>query len=149
MDKLESERDLGLCFHRSAALCFDLPHSLLVVGTLAGVTEADNAPEWASREPFIHCWVEWSGKVFAPTTIEHFGRLQAMDKTGYYNINGATNISRIPRSKLLQIFKREPRLLLELQLGLAPEKVGLLVDSICKAAKVAVRYNKDGGVLPA
>lgn len=146
---LEPNPGNGLCFHLSAALCYDLPKSKLVIGVFNPNIEAVKAEGGETDGlPFYHCWVEYYGNVLAPTTIERVGRLQPMERTGYYNINGVSKFSIIPRSKLFDIFKRKPELLQQLKFGLQPRKDGLLVDNLMKAAKLSFIVNETGGVVP-
>jgi hypothetical protein len=139
----------GLCVHRSAALCYDLPGSQLVFGTFTAATsEQREAMPEASDCAFIHAWVEYKGRVYAPTTIEHFGGLVGMDKVGYYKVNGAHNMRRMTRRHLVALFRLTPELLEQLQFGIMPARHGLLVDTLLKAAKVSYRVSADGGLVP-
>jgi hypothetical protein len=143
---LEGNASNGLCFHRSAALCYDLPKSMVVIGVFqpSGLDEPD-----ASLIPFYHCWVEYCGRVLAPTTIERFnGELVPMDRNGYYNINGVTKVKRIARSQLLYIFQHTPELLNQLRHGIMPTREGLLVDKLMKAAKLRYQLSETNGVIP-
>lgn len=81
----------GLCFHRSIALLYDWKDSELVVGKFRAATpEEQKTTPNASKVPFIHCWAERNGEVYAPSTIEaQGGLLRPMNREGYYKLNGA------------------------------------------------------------
>jgi hypothetical protein len=97
----------GMCFHRTVGLVLDVPRAQLCVGVFRAATAeelADN-PHF-SHTPFIHCWAEISNKIYAPTTIEATGgRLVGFNKDEYYERNGAKNIVRMSRARLLQLSK--------------------------------------------
>lgn len=98
----------NMCFHRSVAFVLDVPGSSLFVGTFRAATPEERLehPEY-SAVPFIHCWAEFQGNIYAPTTIEMMeGVLAPMNKLLYLAMNGAENIKRLPRSKVQQLADR-------------------------------------------
>lgn len=138
----------GLCFHRSAALCHDLPHSMVVVGTLDGEPQTPaNAPLCIAREQFLHCWVEYQGQVIAPTLIELHGGLNALDRYEYYSTNGVRDVRRIARGRLMSMFKRNPDFIQHLR-GLVSVTNRSFAKTLLNLAKVPYRV-ENGGVYPA
>ena len=137
----------GLCIHRSAAFVLDMPGSVLCFGTFRAATPEEIARDpRSSREPFIHCWAEYQGAVYAPTTIEAAGGLRAIDPALYYQVNGATNIKRLSRPDLLKI-AREIGLSAHLRRG-KPARVsvgGALLDAV----GIEYRIGLEGGLVPA
>ncbi len=139
---------MGLCFHWSTALCLDIAGSEIVIGTLAGATveEAIANPN-ATFDPFLHAWVEYHGRVFAPTTIKVFGGLSPMNRAEYYATNGIADTLRLSQSQLLEAFKG---------LGLvahltrrAPLRKGVrFVPRLLAKAGVAWMDDGAGGVVP-
>lgn len=97
MSALDAEH--GLCFHYSAALCLDLANSYVMLGTFRAATDEERKTiPGASPVPFIHCWVELSGLVLAPTLIRAMGgQLIPIERDRYYAANAATNVHAIPR----------------------------------------------------
>ena len=149
VELLEPDHDNGLCFHRSAALCYDMAGSMVVIGIFNPDVEAVKAEGGTTDgQPFYHCWVEFKGCVFAPTTLERLGGLQPMHRLGYYNINGVSLTRRIPRRKLLEIFAKNPELLNQLKFGIQPGKEGFLVDKLMKAARLDFTLTPTNGVIP-
>lgn len=140
----------GACFHRSAALVLDLPGSELVMGTFRAGTEEERAqnPE-ASDEPFIHCWVEHQGVVYAPTTIEANGnKLLPIIRDHYYEVNGAKDIFRMSRKDLITLSGRvgiSQHLLRDKPLKDGASFAGSIMD----AAGLKWKDSKTGGVIPA
>lgn len=102
--KMEGAPGMGLCVHRAAGMVLDTPGAELVFGVFEPVDPATAAPG-ESTEPFIHAWVEWRGMVYAPTLIEKTGGLHPMERDGYYAVNGARDIHRLPRPALLKVAK--------------------------------------------
>jgi hypothetical protein len=145
--KLEGPR--GMCFHRSVALCLDLPGSEVVIATFRAATpeEAARIPN-ASDVPFLHAWVEWEGKVFAPTLIESHG-LIAQPPEGYHRVNGAKNIRRVSR-RAIRKHVADKFVLNQLTGAPGPQPYhGYLVDRLLAAAGIKHIVERDGGVLPA
>lgn len=92
----------GLCFHRTVGFVLDVPQAHLCVGTLRGATSEEmvRTPE-ASPVPFLHCWAEIGGNVYAPTTIEASGgRLRPFSREAYYAGNGVHNVITMSRKQL-------------------------------------------------
>jgi hypothetical protein len=93
----------GMCFHRSVALCLDLPGSSVVVGTLRAATPEERiGHEERSPVPFIHAWVEFEDKLMAPTTIEERGGLVFVRPEDYYRICGVRDIRSLTRSAMVE-----------------------------------------------
>jgi hypothetical protein len=94
----------GLCFHRSAALVLDLRAGEVVMGTFRAASPAElKTMAAASMVPFIHCWVERAGEVWAATLIERMGNvLTPIGREAYYRANGAHDIYRLGYSDLLK-----------------------------------------------
>lgn len=94
----------GMCFHRSVGLVLDIPIAKLCVGTFRGATpeELKHFPNY-SDVPFIHCWVEIGKSVYAPTTIEHLGRLTPFNREEYYHLNEAKDVRYMSRATLLRL----------------------------------------------
>lgn len=135
----------GLCIHRSVAFVFDVPGSILVFGTIQPV---ENPQGGDSPVPFIHCWAEYQGKVFAPTTIEQAnGQLIAQDKAGYYQVNGITEVYTFTRPQLLRL-DREYRLKRYLLTGKLPGKGYSFGATLLDAAGVPWKDYGDGGIVP-
>lgn len=137
----------GMCIHRSAGFVLDVPGSELCFGVFRASTPEEIARQSnASREPFIHCWAEYHGKVYAPTTIEAVGGLRPIDPDYYYEINGATAIKRLPRPVVLRVAK-EIGLSAHLRKGKpARASVG---GSLLDAAGIEYRVGLEGGLVPA
>jgi hypothetical protein len=147
---LASPSGNGLCFHWSAALCLDIPGSIMVIGILKPLGEREIAaglalPDDASNVPFYHAWVEYKGQVLAPTLIEAMGGLRPINKTWYYNINGCHNMRRISRRDLLQLIKSNNELKDEILFG---AENGKLVDNLMKLAKLPYKLSDRRGVIP-
>jgi hypothetical protein len=142
-----SEQGQGLCFHRSVALVMDMPTAILTIATNRAATDEERAimPE-ASPTPFLHAWVEQGDGLLAPTTIERFGGLVWLPREAYYVMNGASNIHRFTRKRVME-FARANGISAHLRLG-RPDK--------CKKPFAAallehlgVPHRDDNGVLPA
>jgi hypothetical protein len=83
------------------ALILDADDGELCIGVLDGArTPEERADPTNSPTPFIHCWVEYGGKLFAPTTIEAVGGLYAFHPITYYQANGVRDIHRIPLERI-------------------------------------------------
>lgn len=138
----------GMCFHRSVALCIDLPGSSVVVGTLRAATpeERQGHPE-RSDTPFIHAWVEFQDKLMAPTTIESQGGLVFMRPQEYYSINGARDIRRLSRDGVVNHVADE-YVMRELLFGIHPGIPGYLVGRLLNAVGVKYLVTPHGGVIP-
>jgi hypothetical protein len=141
----------GMCIHRAAGFVLDVPGSELCFGTFRAATpeEAAALGPSASLVPFIHAWAEWQGWVIAPTTIERTGgRLVPMEPGGYYRANGARDIYRLTRPKLLQV-AREIGLSRHLRLGLPTKGEVSVGSTLMDAAGVPYTLTPDGGIVPA
>lgn len=140
---------LGMCFHRAYAMCLDLPGSKLCIGTFKpGTPEECAADPRVSDVPFLHAWVEWKGKAFAPTTLERTGgEFYAMDPQSYYRVNGARQIRKLSRPTVKAITDEAIRD--QLLHGKRPPVDGYLVARLLQAAKIPHKVVDDGGVLPA
>jgi hypothetical protein len=137
-----------MCFHRSVALCLDLPGSSLVVATLRAATAEEQVghPE-RSPVPFIHAWVEFQDKLMAPSTIEQMGGLVYMRPENYYQINGARDIRRLPRRTVAN-HVADPYVMRQLLHGIQPPISGYLVARLLDAAGVKYLVSPSGGILP-
>jgi len=138
----------GMCFHRAVALCLDLPGSSVVVGTLRAATPEEQVghPE-RSKVPFIHAWVEFQDKLMAPTTIEQMGGLVFIRPQEYYQVNGARDIRRLPRSAVAN-HVADQRVMRELLYGIHPGIPGYLVGRLLDAVGVKYLVTPQGGVIP-
>lgn len=138
----------GMCFHRAVALCLDIPGSSVVVGTLRAATPEERIghPE-RSTTPHLHAWVEFEGKLMAPTTIEANGGLVFVRPQEYYQICGATNIRRLSRSALTERVV-DRHINRELLFGIRPLQPGYLVSRLLDAVGVKYIISPAGGVLP-
>jgi hypothetical protein len=97
----------GMCFHRAVAMVMDLVDAKLCIGTFraASPEEREANPEF-SDVPFIHAWVEWRGKAFAPSAIERTGGLVAMPIDGYRDVNEARDVVEVPRAVVMKLARR-------------------------------------------
>jgi hypothetical protein len=137
----------GMCFHRSIALCLDLPMSELIVATLRAATAEERAkhPEY-SDVPFFHAWVEWQGNLLAPTTIElRGGQLLPMNPQEYYALNGVTDIKRLTR-EFVEDFC-DNLILNHLRYGHRVPH-GYVVDRLFGAIRTRYKLSDRGGVIP-
>lgn len=98
----------GMCFHRSVALVLDVPGAVLRFGTFRAATADEQRAigPGASRVPFIHCWVEYKGAVWAPSLIDTMGGLKPMLPEEYYAINGARDLKFMPRPEVLALSRQ-------------------------------------------
>jgi hypothetical protein len=137
----------GMCFHRAAAMALDLPAAQVVFGIFRAATPEEQLtiPN-ASTVPFIHAWVEWGGKAFAPTTIEREGGLFAMIPEGYYRVNGARSIKRLKRAALVRI-ARETGLLQHLTKN--RDLKGSFIKAMLDEVGMPFTVSDDGGIVPA
>ena len=145
--QLEGER--GMCMHRSAALVFDVPAAVLMFGTFRP-QEPEERKHFANESavPFIHCWVEYKGVVFAPTTIEAAGmRLIPMDREGYLRANGARDLHSLSRPALLKL-DRQYGLKRVLRTGERCKCGASFGAILLDAAGVPWTLSEDGGVVP-
>lgn len=140
----------GMCFHRATAFVLDVPAAALCFGTFRAATEAEieRFGDIASREPFIHAWVQWRGQVYAPSTIERLGGLFPFDRMEYYRLNDMKDFRRLNRIDVLRLsrqhgfsahLKKFKPLKGDAQFG------AVLMD----AAGIAWRLTDEGGVVPA
>jgi len=136
---------LGLCMHKSSAFVFDLPGATLVFGTIQPVEDPGPCD---STVPFIHCWAEYRGHVFAPTSIEQAGgKLIAQHRQGYYDLNHVSDVHTLSRPALLQLDRQhglKRHLKRDTPLKGTDSFGGVLLD----AAGVAWKDYGDGGVVP-
>lgn len=145
--KLTGFGQTKMCIHRSAAFVLDVPGAELCFGVFRAATpeEIELQPE-ASREPFIHAWAEFRGAVYAPTTIEAMGGLHPIDPAYYYEINGATEIRRMPRPKLLKVAKA---IGLSQHLRHGKPARASVGGTLLDAMGIEYRVSPDGGLVPA
>lgn len=138
----------GMCFHRSVALCLDLPDSSIVVGTLRAATTEERAanPEW-SAVPFIHAWVEFQDKLMAPSSIENQGGLVYSRPPQFYEVSGATNIRRLDRQAMVERVV-DRHINRELLFGIRCPAPGYLVSRLLDAVGIKYLISPEGGVLP-
>lgn len=137
----------GMCFHRSIALCLDLPSSWLIVAKLRAATpeEQKRIPN-ASPVPFFHSWVELNDVIYAPTTIEVMGGLKPMPRNDYYTLNGVSDVRYLSHKKVKT--KIADRLILNhLNFG-TPIPPGYLVEKLFEAAQLKYKVSEQGGVIP-
>lgn len=139
----------GSCVQRSVALCLDLRGALLTFGTLRAANEEEAAViANASREPFIHCWVEVDDTVFAPTTLEQTDFvLRPMRRSSYYELNGVRNVRYVPRQHFNALAKRyrlSSALRHDSQRFGSPE----VTDAFLRAAGVRYRLSENRSLLP-
>jgi hypothetical protein len=140
----------GSCTLRSYALALDLRLAVITFGTFRAATddEAAQIGPRASREPFIHCWVEVGDKVLAPTTIERTGGvLVPMGRESYYDVNGARDIRPVPRDAFEAIARRY-RLSAALRHGSARAGSGDIAGALLEAAGVRYRLGEHRALLP-
>lgn len=105
VQNLGTNNGKGMCFHRSIALLYDWPDAELVIGKFRAATEEEQKriPN-ASKVPFIHCWIERHGQVYAPSTIERMGNeLRPMSREAYYGMNGTEEWGRMDKKRLLKV----------------------------------------------
>jgi len=131
----------GSCVQRSVALALDLQgRGVVTFGTLRAATPEEVAAigPHASREPFIHCWVEVGETVYAPTTLERTGgRLLPMARAAYYELNAVRDVCPVPRAAFVAIARRF-RLSAALRHGSARFGDGAITTALLQAA--GVRY---------
>jgi len=99
----------NLCVQWSVALALDVKIGHVTFGTLRAANDAEaEVIENASREPFIHCWVEvGEATVLAPTTIKRTGGvLVPMLRSSYYEINAAKDVKRVARADFERIVRK-------------------------------------------
>ena len=140
----------GMCFHRSVALCLDLPGSALVVATLRAATPEEQAQHptlGLSKVPFIHAWVEFQGAVVPPSYIEQAGGLILVRPQDYYQTNGARDIRRLPRQAVVNHVV-DQLVMRELMFGIHPGIPGYLVGRLLDAVGVKYLVTPQGGVIP-
>lgn len=98
----------GACFFRSVGLVLDVPQAKLCTGTFKPATPEERAvnPDM-SDEPFIHCWTEIGGKVYAPTAYESCeNHLYGFNRDDYYEGNGAKDVVCMDRARLLRLSRK-------------------------------------------
>lgn len=139
----------GMCFHRSVALCMDVPTSKLALATFRAATAEEQAADPnVSPVPFIHCFVIDGSIVLAPSTLERFdGELRPMRLSDYLKINGATRFELVRRADLLKLGRkhgyREHLLYHRPLLGDAS-----FAGSLLDAAGIEWEVTPEGGVVP-
>lgn len=143
-------RATGLCFHRSVAMLLDMPIAAeLCIGTLKCATPEELAANpILSPTPFIHCWIEYGTKLFAPTTYEAAGGyIMVMDRDEYYAKNGVRDVHRLNRytvKKLADKHRLRPHLR-----NSSPLEEGTHFASIfLEAADVFWTISDRGGIVP-
>lgn len=148
--RLTSESNQGLCIHRSAGFVLDTPGARLCFGVFrAATSEERQSDPNASLEPFIHCWAEHRGMVYAPTTIERMGgKLVPYRRDDYYDVNGITNIRCLARPDLLRL-AREIGLSAHLRLGKPTRNGASVGGTLLGAVKMPYRISPSGGLIPA
>ena len=142
---------LGSCVVRNIALALDLRAGVVTFGTIRAATDEEAAKigPRASREPFIHCWIELGGNVLAPTTIERTGGLVLpMRRESYYDINGIRDVRPVPRAAFDAIARRY-RLSAALRHGSKRVGHGDIAEALLAAAGVRYVLGPDRGLLPA
>lgn len=137
------------CMHRAAALALDLPRAEIYFGTFrpASPEEVASNPR-ASPEPFIHAWVEWEGRVFAPTLVEKLGGLHPINRQHYYETNSPRDVHKLPRAEFDKIARRF-RLSAAFRHLKARAGHGEYVDAMLTAAGVKWKESERGTILPA
>jgi hypothetical protein len=140
--------NFGSCFIRSTALMLDLPGATLVYGVVKASTPEELAKSNnSSPVPFIHAWVEYQGKVFAPTLIERFGSLHSIAKEAYYETNGVTTTWRLESAAFMSVAKRF-KLASAFKHGSARPGKGEVTEAFLNAAKVRYKLSDRRTVLP-
>ena len=147
MDSGSPNQAKGACFFRAIALVLDLGGSELCIATLPGVTEKEfRADPRKSPTPFIHSWVEWTGKVIAPTDLERNDYVLGWhDRTDYYDLNEVGCVKRMDRGLVVKLaaengwdrhfLKRDPL-------------VRPIVPVLLAAAGVSFEESARGGIVP-
>lgn len=130
-----------LCLHVSAGFVMDVPGAVLVIGTFRASTPEERAaiPN-ASPVPFIHAWAEWRGLVWSGTAM------RTCDPADYYAANGATDIVRLVRPKLMAL-ARDMGLSRHLRLHVPTKNGASVGKSLLDAAGKAYRV-EDHAMLP-
>jgi hypothetical protein len=145
--KMTAPGEMNLCVHVSAGFVLDVPGSELVFGTFRAATDEEALDillahgKQASREPMIHAWAEWQGKVWSPTTMRVFPREM------YYELNGASDIKKLSRPALLKL-SREFGLSRHLRLHVPHKCPVSFASTLCEAAGKAFRDDPTGALLP-
>jgi len=138
------------CVQRAAALMLDLTGATLVFGVLRAATaeERERIGPSASPVPFIHAWVEYRGKLYAPTLVETFGELRALPVEVYYGANGITRTWRLEHKAYMQIARRY-RLSAAFKHRSARAGDGEVADALLRAAGVKYVLSERRTILPA
>jgi len=140
----------GLCFHRSTALCMDVPSLRLVIGTHRAATEEEiGLNPLSSPVPFLHCWTEHKGRVLSPSSYEAAdSRLISWPIETYYAANGTHDTRAIPRALLMAIARKHGWKRHFLKNDPPSLPIGLPLQ-LLDAIKFPYRINARGGLLPA
>jgi hypothetical protein len=126
----------------------DLPGATLVYGIVKASTPEELAKcSKSSPVPFIHAWVEYQGKVFAPTLIERFGFLNSISKDAYYATNGVTTTWRLEQPAFQAVAKRF-KLASAFKHGSVRPGKGEVTEAFLNAAKVRYKLSERRTVLP-
>lgn len=138
----------GSCFHRAVALLLDTPAGVLAIGTVRAATAEERAriPN-ASREPFLHAWVEVGGFVYAPTLIERLGTLLPIERGTYYEANGVSNVHYLRRA-LVKRLAAEHGWSRHFLRNRPPRLATPLGSVLLAAAGIAYRIADGAGVIP-
>lgn len=138
------------CVQRAAALMLDLTGATMVFGVVRAATPEEQAsigPK-ASPVPFIHAWVEYRGKLYAPTLVERFGDLRPFPIDVYYSANGVTRTWKLEHKAFMQIARRYS---LSAAFRHQSERAGRgdVTDAILRAAGVKYVLSARRTLLPA
>ncbi len=139
----------GPCFFRAAAFVLDVPQARLMVATFRPGTPEEIARDRnVSDEPFIHCWAEVGGSVYAPTSYENcHNQLVPFNLVDYYEGNGAKDVVCMTRANLMRLSKKYG--LGKHLLYLTPLEGNLKFASIIlDELGVKHRLSKDNGLIP-
>jgi hypothetical protein len=133
----------NLCVQWSVALALDVRQGILTFGTLRAATDEEaEVIENASREPFIHCWVEVGETVLAPTTAKRTGGvLVPFRKDSYYEMNRARDVKHVPR-RVFDDIVRKHGVYAALRHNLPRFGSGKITEDLLAAA--GVRYRVSG-----
>lgn len=99
---LDTDHDLGLCIHRSAALVLDII-DLQMVFAVFNPDPSWKAPPGAADEPFIHCFTEIKEYVVSPSRLEIDGKLERIPKAVYYHMHNVTEMWRLTRAQVKRV----------------------------------------------
>lgn len=102
----------GMCFHKTCGFVMDVAQAKLCVGTFRAATPDEleyglTLGYDLSKEPFIHCWPEVGGVAFLLSAANFQDRrISRVLQQQYYEQNGATNVVRMSRKRLLDLSTR-------------------------------------------